>query len=141
MTEEKFGERIAVVEQKVDNNSNRIVNHAIRIEKLEANNDALVRLSTLMEVQTEMNKQQNEQMEKFGGVLDKMNSNLSNLNSTSDQLKNSIGDLSNRMSSIEETQDSHKIDIGKLWVKIFVGVAMISVALLSGWLMKSAGLK
>lgn len=135
------GERIAKLEQMVENNTSRIVNHAIRMEKLESNTDVLVRLSTLMEVQTEMNKQQNEQMGRFGNTLDSVDRNLTHLNGTSDQLKSSIGDLGGRISSIEETQNSHKIDVPKLLTKIFIGIAMISVALLSAYVLKVTGLR
>ena len=139
--QDKHGERIATLEQIAENNNGRIKNHAIRIERLEGNNDVLTRLGILMEVQTEMNKQQSAQMEKFGETLDSVNTNLSNLNSTSDQLKNSVGDLGSRITSIENTQNSHKIDVPKLMTKILIGIAMISVGLLSAYLLKVMGLK
>lgn len=145
MSVEKLGERVAVVEQISKS-------HNARLTKLEESNEALIKLSTLMEIQidmdkqqndkmAEMSRQQNEQMEKFGEVLDSVNINLTHLNQTSEQLKSSVGDLSGRISSIEATQDSHKIDVPQLMKRIFIGVAMISVALLSNWLMKVTGLK
>lgn len=127
MSEEKYGERIAIVEQKV-------VNHENRLEKLESSNETLIKLATLVEMQTEMNKDQN-------ATLEKINDNLSHLNNTSEQLRSSVGDLGSRISSIEATQESHKIDVPKLLVKIAIGVAMISVGLLSAWLLKATGLK
>lgn len=121
MQEKKTGERLAVLEQKVETSNKRIDNHTSRIEKLESNNDVLIRLSTLMEVQTEMDKQQNEQMEKFGEVLNSVNSNLTHLNQTSDQLKSNVGVLSGRIESIEKSQEDYKIDVPKLFTNIVVG--------------------
>lgn len=122
MAEENLGERLATIEQKVENNTGRIINQAIRLEKLEGDNAALIRLSTLMEVQTEMNKQQNIQMDKFGVVLESVNSNLSTLNSSHKQLKEDMDNIGSKVKHIEKTQveeaEKTKVDMKVIWTEI-----------------------
>lgn len=127
MSEEKFGERIAVVEQKVDGLEGKV-------NRLESANEALIELKTIVKMQAETNIAQNK-------TLEKINDNLTELNISQSQLKNEMSQIGNRVQHIEDTQESHKVDVPKLMTKIFIGIAMISVALLSAYLMKVTGLK
>lgn len=138
---DSVSERLSKLEGKVENNSSRIVNQAIRIEKLEGNNDALIRLSTLMEVQTEMDKQQNEQMSEFGKILNSVNTNLSHLNSSHEQLKADMDDIGKKVQHMEKDRDDNKIDPVKLVRNIIIGVIMLSVTLIGSFLTAKLGLK
>ncbi|MGG0667625.1 hypothetical protein ABE073_03760 [Lederbergia citrisecunda] len=142
MANDDIRERLAVLEQKEDNNNGRIKNHAIRIEKLEGNSDVLVRLATLMEVQTEMDAKQNKQLEKFGETLDNVNSNLSMLNLSHEQLKTDMDSIGSKVKHIEKSQaeeaEKTKVDMKVIWTevvkKLFYLIPSIVLAAVLIWL-------
>jgi myosin heavy subunit len=124
MTESKTIERLAVLEQSTKGNTRRI-------EKLETSTEILSELKVLVELQTDMNKEQNIQMRNFETTLNKVNDNLSAINTSQDQLKSDLGSIGGRVKHIE---DGSKIDIVKLAGKILI-------AAICAWVLLQIGLK
>lgn len=124
----ELGERVAKLEQASKGNSSRI-------KRLETESEALIRLTTLVELQTEVNRENSSQMRQFGVILDKVNSNLSNLNSASEQMKNEVVHVSERVEKIEQNNESQKVDIPQLMVKIVIGLFMLIPYLVGAYLL------
>jgi methyl-accepting chemotaxis protein len=134
MTPEKYGERIAVVEESVKSLSRRVSEN-------EGNSESLVRLTTLMEIQTEMDKQQNEQMREFGDTLNNVNSNLSLLSSSYEHLKTDMSTIGSRVKSIEDSQEDTKLSIPKIGALIVKNSFLIIPSIILAWLLIQMGLK
>jgi TolA-binding protein len=85
-----------------------------RVDKLEENNKEITKLSTLMEIQIEMNKQQSE-------TLSKINDNLTSLNNVTGNLDRRIGDLE---VGFTQEKERNKIDLRDVGKNIVIGLAM-----------------
>ncbi|MFS1518486.1 hypothetical protein V1503_18795 [Bacillus sp. SCS-151] len=98
--------------------------HEKRIEHLESQSQETVRISTLMELQIETNKEQNQQMKEFSNTMKNIDGNLTRLNENQEQ-------LSNRVTDIEETLSESKVDINKIIKILFLKMVLpIAVAYL-----------
>lgn len=93
---------------------NQIENNLKRIEKLEERADEVTKLSTLMEIQVDMNKNQSI-------TLSKINDNLTILNSTTTNLDRRLGKLE---SDFKEDYNKNNIDMRDLSKKIFTGIVL-----------------
>ena len=101
---EDLNEKVARLEVTVQE-------HSKQLEKQQDKNDLQVEMNTLLKMQIESNKKQNEQMDKFGETLVKVNENLTSLNS-----KQSL--LDERVTGIEDTLQESNINT----VSIFKGI-------------------
>lgn len=126
--EARLGERVAKLEQLTDGN-------ASRIKRLETESEALIRLTTLVELQTDVNRENVQQMKDFSLVLNKINNNLTDLNHESMLTKDKVSEVSTRVQQIENTQQSYKIDVPKLITRILIGCAMIIPSLILAYLL------
>lgn len=133
MESDRTTERIATLEEKTNS-------HSIRIERIENNNKLLHEMKVLLELQTEMNKEQNKQMKSFEETLSNVNSNLTRLNTTSDQLKIDLGSIGDRVNEIEQINEKGKISVNELTVKIFIALAMIIPTAITAWVLMKLGL-
>lgn len=103
---------------------NSILNERInqidtRVSKLESDSKELSKLSTLMEIQIDMNKEQDTFLREQSHTLVKMNENLTSLNEVTVRLDGRIGTLE---SKIDEHDEKVKIDIVELIKKVFMTV-------------------
>jgi chromosome segregation ATPase len=94
---DKVYAKLSVLETKTESNTNRI-------EKLEQLGNELSKLSTLMEMQIEMNKDQQKQLKEQHETLIKINENLNGLSSAYQK-------LDGRVETLEKNQENSKIDI------------------------------
>jgi chromosome segregation ATPase len=94
---DKVYAKLSVLEAKTESNTNRI-------EKLEQLGNELSKLSTLMEMQIEMNKDQQKQLKEQHETLIKINENLNGLSSAYQK-------LDGRVETLEKNQENNKIDI------------------------------
>lgn len=101
---EELNVRVSRLEAKVDE-------HSKSIERQVEKNDTLTRLVTLVELQTDINKKQTEQMDKFDRTLNKVNTNLDGLN-------RNLETLDHRVEKLESDDSDRKIDLGKLFKHI-----------------------
>ncbi|WP_025726791.1 hypothetical protein [Heyndrickxia ginsengihumi] len=92
MSEDNLGERVKAVETTVES-------HDKRIDRLEKNNESLTKLTTLMEIQTETNKEVANTVKSQQETLVKMNDNLDGLNT--------------RVGKLEEEKNDNEINIMK----------------------------
>jgi hypothetical protein len=107
-------------------------------------NEALVRLTTLVERQMEDSKErdrrqeirdekQNEQMEKFSETIVKINENLTNLNSKQEHLDQRVNGIE---STLKETRKNRKQTI--LNSLKYIGSVVVGLGL--AWLYKKIGI-
>lgn len=123
-------EKVAKLEVRVDNHEDLL---KAQVEK----NEALIKLSTLMEMQMKQNeerekkqeerdRQQNEQMEKITSTLDKVSSSLDELSIGQKNLNTNYDNMNGRLvileSDIQEVKNDNKIDLNKLRKDIIVKV-------------------
>lgn len=104
MVQEDIYARMTAVEVKVDD-------HEKKLAKQEEKNDSQIEMNTLLKMQIEVNKEQNQQMKLFGETLTKVNENLTGLNT-------GMHDLNTRVTEIENNQESKKIDPAALFKDI-----------------------
>lgn len=153
---EDIRERLAVLEEKEDNNNSRIKNQAIRIERLEGDNVLLAKMSTILEYQSEslkqqkeefstMRKEHNQQMKEFGNVMTEVNTNLSNLNTKYEQMEANMESLGDEMKGMKKVQkeeaDKTKISTGELLTKMLIAILMVIPTAVCTWLLIKMGLK
>ena len=122
--EQDINRRVAVLEVKVDKNTKSL-------ESQNQKNDILIEMKTLMELQTEVNKEQKEQIKEFSNTLIKVNKNLDGLNS-------GMKDLNKRVTDIENKQDERKIDPQMVFKDVIYKVVP---AFILAWLLLQFGLK
>jgi predicted nucleic acid-binding Zn-ribbon protein len=124
---EELSQRLTKVETKVEEHSRSIASQS---EK----NDTLTRLTTLVEMQTEFNKEYKIELQKFSTVIEKVNNNLTNLNNRQEQLNNSQQQLGQRVDNIENTLQDQKIDPMTMFKSILTyaatGIGSIIIAYL-----------
>lgn len=89
----------------------KLTSHDRRIDNLETKNEALSRLTTIVEMQMEANKEQQKQIKDQHRTLEKMNNNLDGLNTT-------LGNLDKRVEQLESSDNERKLDFGKLFKEI-----------------------
>lgn len=134
MEQDYLLERVAKLETKVESHERTI--HA-QTEK----NELLIKLTALTEMQVDVNKEQNEQMKKFGETLNRVDENLTNLNTSQQQLNTNQQKLGERVSDIEETLQDQKVDVVGLIKKIFTFVLTGVGTLALGYFAVKFGLK
>lgn len=99
--EENKDYRYKYLEEKVNS-------HEERIKSLEVMNNEITKISTILEMQAEMNKKQDE-------TLTKINENLTNLNVKSDRLAERVNGLEN---DVKEVSNRDSISITETMKKI-----------------------
>lgn len=100
-----------------------------RIKGLEILSNEFTKIATILEMQTEMNRKQDE-------TLTKINDNLTTLNHTTKQLGERVNDLE---SEVKEVNSRDTVSIGVLMRK--VGWTVLTLAIGAGftWLFKDKG--
>lgn len=119
-----FEQRLTKLETKVNE-------HSRQLEKQEDKNDTLTRLVTLVEMQTEVNRDQTEQMKKFDITLNKVNTNLNGLN-------RNLETIDKRVEQLEANDNERKLDLGKLLKDVLYKVVP---SIILAWLIFHFGLK
>jgi predicted nuclease with TOPRIM domain len=138
VVQEELYERMAKAETKLDEHGKLL---SAQIEK----NEALTRLTTLVELQMQDSKErerrqeirdekQNKQMEKFSDTLVKVNQNLDNLNSKQEL-------LDERVTGIEGTLSHQKIDVVGLVKSILTYALTAAGGIVVAYLYMKLGLK
>lgn len=130
----ELGERLATLEQLIKSHDARLQNKFRRIEKIEGNNETLIRLAALAEMQNETSREQSE-------TLSKINENLTSLNLTSNQLQSDIVNIGSRVEDIEKSNQETFINIPGLLTKIVIGIFMLIPTVILSWFLINAGLK
>lgn len=121
-------QRVAVLEERAKNS-------AEKIEALENGNEVIQRLTALMEVQVDTNKDNKEQMREQHNTLVQVNQNLFNLNTK-------MGDIDSRVGRLEQSDNDDKIDLGKFFKDlIFKVVPTVIATLVAAWFIIQFGLK
>lgn len=110
-----------------------------RVNNLEQDRSELSKLSAIMEIQVEMNKDQDKFLREQSSVIIKMNENLTTLNEVTYKLDGRMGDLEDRViqntidglkSSIDE-EKSNSINVPQLIKNILVtAVTTIAVSII-----------
>lgn len=110
-----------------------------RVNNLEQDRSELSKLSAIMEIQVEMNKDQDKFLREQSNVIIKMNENLTTLNEVTYKLDGRMGDLEDRViqntidglkSSIDE-EKSNSINVPQLIKNVLVtAVTTIAVSLI-----------
>jgi hypothetical protein len=144
LEQEKIYERLKKVETIQEE-------HTKLLDAQISKNEALTRLTVLMERQMEDNKErekrqdlrdkkQNQQMDKFSETLVNVNNNLTNLNTNQQQMKQDMNEIGTRVSDIERLQEEQKIDPVKLFKAILsyiaTGLGSIGIAVAIWYLTK-----
>lgn len=143
-------EKVAKLEVKVEKHEDLLKS---QVEK----NEALIKLSALMEMQMKQNEerekrqeerdqQQNKQMEKITNTLDKVSDSLDELSIGQKNLNNNYDNLNGRLGVLEadisEVKNDNKIDLPKLKKDIItkvipsvIGGLLLAwiISLLSAW--------
>jgi hypothetical protein len=105
-------QRVTRLEERQDNTDKRL-------EDLTREGKVLGKLATLMELQVESNKRQDEQMQKQNETMLKMSHSMEKMSDSYEKLDGRVGKL--------ETNDSDKkIDLGA-WAKNFIMVSIPSI--------------
>lgn len=105
-------QRITRLEERQDNTDKRM-------DQLSQDGKVLGKLTTLMELQVESNKRQDEQMQKQHETMLKMSHSMEKMSDSYEKLDGRVGKL--------ETNDSDKkIDLGT-WAKNFIMVSIPSI--------------
>ncbi|MGD6876753.1 hypothetical protein [Bacillus infantis] len=86
----------------------KLTGHDRRLESLETDNKALLRLATVVEMQAEANREQQETSKSQHQTLQKINENLTGLNTK-------MENLDSRVEQLESNDSERKLDFGKLF--------------------------
>ena len=92
--------------ERISRNEEAVKNHERRIQIQEEKNEATSRMTVIVEMLVEQNKEreqrqkeqdekQNAQMDRFSSTLENMNTNLTNLNSGYNDLSQRVGNIEN----------------------------------------------
>ncbi|MFA1510106.1 hypothetical protein ACDN41_12820 [Priestia aryabhattai] len=92
--------------ERISRNEEAVKNHERRIQIQEEKNEATSRMTVIVEMLVEQNKErearqkeqdekQNAQMDRFSNTLENMNINLTNLNSGYNDLSQRVGNIEN----------------------------------------------
>jgi len=138
MSNENIIERVAKVEEVV-----KI--HSEQLRRLESSNEAITEIRTIVKLQAEMNKSQNE-------TLSKINDNLTTLNMSQVQMKAEVGQIGEKVEHLEKAQqkqkddhenekDKSRLSMPELGVKLVTAIILIFPTLISLWLAIKMGLK
>ena len=100
-----------------------------RIKGLEILSNEFTKIATILEMQTEMNRKQDE-------TLTKINDNLTTLNHTTKQLGERVNDLE---SEVKEVNSRDTISIGVLMRKVGWTVLTLAIGVGFTWLFKDKG--
>lgn len=111
--------------ERIGSNEQAIEDLERRMDKAELKSESQTKTNILLEMQTQVNKDQNEQMRQIGETLQKVNDNLTGLNT-------GMHDLNKRVTLIENNQDSKKIDLGALGKDIVFKVIPTVIATILG---------
>jgi chromosome segregation ATPase len=118
-----------VIKFKVDNLEKKVDKNSEDIAMLKEENRELTKLSTLMEIQINMNKNQEKIIHQQSETLSKINENLTSLNNVTVNLDKRIGDLE---VDYRSERDKNKIDIREVGKKILIGIIIGAVAFALG---------
>lgn len=132
--ENKTQERLAVVEQKTDNNT-------LRISKLEDTTSVLGEMKAILEMQVKINEKQSAQMEQSERTFNIMNENMVRLTGVTNQLQESIVTINNRVDEVVADQNKGKIGINDMGVKLFYGFLLLIPTIMGAWFMMKTGIK
>lgn len=120
----------------------RFNNNEKRLDKLEKQSEEFHKFSTLLELQIELNKKQNDQLEKYGDTMVNINDNLSELSRGYKELYDQNKDASQRIQNLEEYNESKKIDPSVLLKRVItVSIPSVVFALLTAYLVYVFGWK
>ncbi|MEI2464981.1 hypothetical protein [Niallia taxi] len=129
------------IEAKVAVLENRVGNHEDLLNKQIEKNENQVELNTLLKMQIEVNKSQQDQLVKFGETMDKVNTNLTNLNSNQKQFQQELSQINSRVGKIEQTSDEFKLDPRKIVKWALVGLGSIIITVISAYVLFKFGFK
>lgn len=136
--ENKFGERIAKLEQKTEGHENRI-------NKYEEDQSLLYRLTIVSEQQQKFNEEQQRQLNNMDETFKTINENLTTLNHTSNELKEDIQRIGKRQDDFEDVfnteNDKGKIsiyDIFSEWINWWI--VLIPTGIIGALLYRALGL-
>lgn len=118
-----------------------------RVDKLENDRSELTKLSTLMEVQIEMNKKQDEFQREQSLTLVKMNENLTSLNQVTHKLDDRVGELEDSLmqnkiedlTRVSENEKNNSINVPQLFKNIMVTAITTIVLGIVFYLIKNYG--
>lgn len=127
-----------VLQERLGKIETTLKGHERRLQIQESKNDSLTQLKTLVEIQTETNKEQNKQMEKFSETLSRINENLTHLNTNQQQSRTDMGKLTERVTEIENTLNESKIDPLKIATNVLFTVI---TGVIIFWFYKEFGIK
>ncbi|RYI32028.1 hypothetical protein EVU96_00010 [Bacillus infantis] len=118
----------------------KLAGHDRRINNLEMENRNLSRLTTLVEMQMEINKEQQEQMKEQHQTLLKVNDNLTGLNNSQQKLNENQEQLSVRVSDIESTLQSHNINAVQIFKKSLGYIVTLAGGVIAAYVYMKLGL-
>jgi hypothetical protein len=128
---------LAVVEdlyQRITKVETRLDEHDRKLQQQEVKNDTLIELKTILQMQVDASKKQVDQMEKFDKTLSRIDKNLDGLNMKFET-------IDKRVEKLEINDESSKVHVPSLGVKILVGICMIIPTLITAWLLIQLNLK
>lgn len=125
----------------------RVSGLSSRVEKLENDRSELTKLSTLMEIQIEMNKKQDDFQREQSLTLVKMNENLTSLNQVTHKLDSRVGELEDSLmqnkiedlTRVTEHEKSNSINVPQLFKNIMVTAITTIVLGIVFYLVKNYG--
>lgn len=140
------------INERVSKNEQRLDHHEKLLESQMDKNETLSKLATLFEVQMKESKErevrqevrdekQNKQMKEFGDAMNEVVVTLTRISNSQEKLGDNQQQLGNRVSNIESSLDSNKIDIPKLITKFIVALVLGVPAIILTYLAVQLGLK
>jgi predicted nucleic acid-binding Zn-ribbon protein len=117
------------INQKVARLETKVEEHEKLLQKQQERNDTQTELNTLLKMQIEANKEQNETLQKFSDTLVKINKNLDNLNSKQEL-------LDERVTGIEDSLSKQNFSI----VDVIKYIGAAGIGLILAWIYTKLGI-